>query len=255
VQWDAGAIGNARWGGVPLAEILRRAGVKGSAKHVRFTSIDRCKTPAGETPFGASIPLAKAMAAETLVATRMGGLPLSPEHGYPARTIVPGWIGARSVKWLGTILVSDRSSDNFFQARDYKLFPPETTAESAAWDGTDALNEMPVNSVICLPAPASSVRAGSLEARGFAVAPAGRQVARVEVSADGGKTWTAARLDPAQADFAWRLWEVEFQANPGPAVLAVRATDSSGATQPETAPWNFKGYVYNGWHRVPVTVA
>jgi sulfite oxidase len=254
VPWDAGAVGNASWSGVPLAEILQRAGVKGAAKHVQFASLDRCKTPAGETAFGASIPVAKAMAPETLVATAMGDAPLSPEHGYPARTLVPGWIGARSVKWLGSITLSDRPSDNFFQARDYKLFTPEVTAETARWESADALNEMPVNSAICQPASGSSVPAGRLRLRGYAVAPAGRAVTRVEVSLDG-KTWTAARLSTGEAPFAWRLWEAELDVRPGPALLAVRATESSGATQPETAPWNFKGYVYNGWHRVPVTVA
>jgi sulfite oxidase len=255
VQWDAGAIGNARWGGAPLGGILRRAGVKAGARHVSFTSLDACATPGGKVPFGASIPIEKAMAPETLVALAMNGEALTAEHGYPARTIVPGVIGARSVKWLGTITVEARPSRSFFQARDYKLFGPEVTAETADWESAPAMAEMPVNSAICSPAAGESVRAGTLAVRGYALAPSGRAVARVEVSADGGKRWSEARLAGASGPFAWRFWEADVAVETGAAVLAVRATDSAGGVQPETATWNFKGYLYNGWHRIAVTAA
>ncbi len=255
VQWDAGAIGNAEWAGPRLGDLLKKAGLKPGAKHVRFRSLDRCTVPAGTFEFGASIPLEKALAPETLVAVEMNGRPLSPEHGFPARTVVPGYLGARSVKWLGDIEVSDRPSENFFHARDYKLFPPDVGPETAKWDQAEPLGELPTNSAICSPSTGETLRAGIARVRGYAIAIAGRSIARVEVSADGGKTWGEARLSASSAAFAWRLWEVEVRLEAGPAVLAARAWDSSGAVQPEKVDWNFKGYLYNAWHRVPVTVA
>lgn len=255
VQWDAGAIGNAEWAGPRLGDILKKAGLKPGARHVRFRSLDRCTVPAGTFEFGASIPLEKALAPETLVAVEMNGRPLTPEHGYPARTVVPGYLGARSVKWLGEIEVSDRPSENFFHARDYKLFPPEVGPETAKWDQAEALGEMPTNSAIGSPSAGQTLPAGIGRVRGYAIAAAGRSIARVEVAADGGKTWAEARLSASSGTFAWRLWEAEVRLAPGPAVLSARAWDSSGAVQPEKVDWNFKGYLYNAWHRVPVTVA
>jgi sulfite oxidase len=255
VQWDAGAIGNAEWSGVRLGDLLKAAGVKSSARHVCFTALDDCAVPGGKSPFGASIPIEKALAPETLVALEMNGAALTAEHGFPARTLVPGYVGARSVKWLGSIVVSEKPSDNFFHARDYKLFPPEVTAETAKWDEAPALGEMPTNSAICSPMAGQTVKAGAVRVRGYALAATGRSVAKVEVSADGGASWAGARLSGGGAPFGWVLWEAEVAARPGALALAVRATDSSGAVQPERAPWNFKGYLNNSWHRVDVAVS
>lgn len=255
VAWDAGAIGNAEWSGARLAELLQRAGVKGGARHACFTSLDECTTAAGKTPFGVSIPIEKAMAPETLVATGMNGRPLSPRHGFPARALVPGWIGGRSVKWLGSIVVSEKPSDNYYHAKDYKIFPPDVTPEAAKWDEAAPLGPMPTSSAICSPMAGETVKAGRLRVRGYALAATGRSIAKVEVSADGGRTWTAARVEAGSSAFSWNLWTAEVGAGAGQAVLAVRATDSSGAVQPEQTPWNFKGYLYSGWHRIPVTIS
>jgi sulfite oxidase len=251
VQWDGGAIGNAEWGGPRLGELLARAGVKNGARFAWFEGVDEPMMGGKKTRFGAAIPLEKAMRPETLVAVEMNGRPLTAEHGAPARTIVPGYVGARSVKWLGRIVVSDRTSDNPFSARDYKLFPPEVTAETVRWEEKEPILEYGISSVICSPRSGAEVPAGRLKVRGYALSPV--PLGRVQVSSDGGATWVDAAFEGRETPWSWRLWQAEVEVAKGARVLAVRATDSRGGAQPETAPWNFKGYLYNGWHRVPVT--
>ena len=185
------------------------------------------------------------------------GRSLSREHGFPARTIVPGFIGARSVKWLGKIIVSDRSSENNFVAKDYKMFPPEATPESVKPDQYDPIYEMVLGSAICSPRLGDHVRAGTITVRGYAVPPgdSGASLSRVEVSPDGGKTWTVARFSDRQGRFTWRLWEADVSVPSGNSTLVVRATDSKGKTQPERAAWNFKGYLNDSWHRVTIVAS
>lgn len=256
VAWDAGAVGTAEWRGPSLASVLAKAGVKAGAKHLWFEGRDAVVLKDRQTLFGGGVPLAKAMKPETLIALEMNGLPLSREHGYPARTLVPGYIGARSVKWLGRIVVADRPSENNFVARDYKLFPPDATAETVKPEAFDPIYEFVLASAICNPRAGGTVPAGKLEVRGYAVPPGeeGVGVASVQVSGDGGGTWTAAEFAGPELPFAWRLWKASVDVQPGDRTLIARAVDSRGRQQPEKAPWNFKGYLYNGWHRVPVSV-
>ncbi len=257
VQWDAGAIGTAEYRGVRLADVLERAGVKTGAKHLWFEGKDSVTLKDRQTLFGGGVPIAKAMQPGTLVALEMNGAPLAREHGYPARTVVPGYIGARSVKWLGRIMVADRPSENNFVARDYKLFPPEATAETVKPENYDPIYEFVLASAICTPMAGQTLRAGKVRVSGYAVPPGsdGTTVTGVQVSPDGGGTWVTAALASNDAPYAWKLWNVDLELPAGPRTLIVRATDSLGKLQPEKAPWNFKGYLYNGWHRVPITVA
>jgi Oxidoreductase molybdopterin binding domain len=128
MPWGAGAIGNARWTGVPLREVLLAAGVEEGARHVAFAGLDEIEE--GWSPnYGSSIPVEKGMGPEVLLAYEMNDEPLRPEHGFPLRAVVPGYIGARSVKWLSGIALQDAPSDNYFQAQQYKLFPPYVTGE------------------------------------------------------------------------------------------------------------------------------
>jgi sulfite oxidase len=256
VQWDAGAIGTAEWRGVRLADVLERAGLKSGAKHLWFEGRDSVTLKDRQTLFGGGVPVAKAMQPGTLVALEMNGRPLAREHGYPARTVVPGYIGARSVKWLGRIIVADRPSENNFVARDYKLFPPSETAETVKPENYEPIYEPVLSSAICSPMAGRTVPAGKVRVSGYAVPPGtdGATVAGVQVSPDGGGTWVSATLSGKDAPYAWKLWSVDLNLQPGAQTLVVRATDSQGKLQPEKAPWNFKGYLYNGWHRVPVTV-
>lgn len=254
VQWDAGAIGTAEWTGPRLSDLLRKAGLKSAAKHLWFEGLDTVALKDRQTAFGGGVPIEKAMRPETILALEMNGRPLSREHGFPARTIVPGFIGARSVKWLGKIVVADRPSENNFLARDYKMFPPEATPETVKPEQFGPIYEMVLGSAICSPSPGDKVRAGVLQVKGYAISPGepGARVARLEVSADGGKSWKEARLSDRKGDFTWQLWEVEVNVSSGESTLVARAIDSKGRTQPEKAAWNFKGYLNDSWHRVTV---
>jgi len=255
--WAAGAIGNAEWTGVALADVLRAAGAgTGAALHVAFESRDVIEMPKeGRFAYGASIGMAKAMAPETLLAFAMNGEALAPEHGFPLRAVVPGYAGVRSPKWLAAIAVQDRPSDNRMQQRDYKLLPPDATEDTVDWRKGVTIADMPLTSAICQPAEGAVLEAGRARLRGYAVATA-RAVARVDVSADGGRTWAQAELehDPA-TPWSWTLWRIELDLPKGQHDLAVRAWDSAGQTQPALPDdvWNFKGYLSTAWHRVHVS--
>ena len=256
VPWQAGAIGNAAWGGVRLSDVLTAAGVREGARHVWFDGLDEIERPEGAIGFGASIPVEKAMSEEAglpgaVVCTTMNGEPLTADHGFPVRTVVPGYIGARSVKWLGRIRVSDRPNPNHYQATAYKVVTEATPIE---WAEKAPIYRFPLNAVICTPAAGAGVAAGRVEVAGYALPPGepGVRVGRVEVSGDGGATWTKAALTGEQRPMCWTLWKASVPVEADARSLLVRATDTRGRGQPRTAPWNKKGYLYNGWHRVPV---
>lgn len=256
--WSAGAIGNAAWTGVRLADILRAAGAdERDDLHVAFGALDACDVDGEHFEYGASIPIAKARAPEVLLAWAMNGEALSPEHGFPVRVVVPGYAGARSPKWLARITVQDAPSDAKPQARDYKLFPPSVTKDTADWDQGTTINELPVNSAICEPTAFAELKAGPTTIRGWAQASA-RSIARVDVSGDGGRTWSQAVLEHDEASpWSWTLWRIELDLTTGEHELVVRAWDGAGQTQPALPDdtWNFKGYLSSAWHRVRVKVA
>ena len=256
--WAPGAIGNAAWTGVALPDVLRAAGVdEGAALHVAFLALDDMTTDGETFRYAVSIPLAKALAPEVLLAYAMNGAPLAPEHGFPLRALVPGYAGVRSAKWLAAIEVRDTPADAPVQRTDYKLFPSHISKETADPGAGMTIDEMPLNAAICEPACHAKLEPGRTAVRGYAVTT-GRQIARVDVSGDGGRTWLQAALhaDPA-APWSWTFWETTLDLMPGEHELAVRAWDAAGQTQlslPDEV-WNFKGYLCNAWHRVPVTVA
>lgn len=256
--WAPGAIGNATWEGVALADLLRAAGVEASASlHVAFAGADEVAEGGPPFHFGASIPIAKAMSPEVLLACRMNGAPLAPAHGHPLRVVVPGYAGVRSVKWLSEIEVRDSPSDNHFQQEDYRLFPPDVDGTDVDWASGMVIDALPVNAAICEPARGARLPPGRVEMRGYAIASA-RSIARVDVSVDGGRHWRRAALtrDPG-APWAWTFWEAAFDLGPGEHELAVRAWDEAGQTQPALPDdmWNFKGYLSAAWHRVRIVVA
>ena len=255
VPWEAGAIGNARWGGTRLADVLKKAGVKSGAKHVWFESVDRIERDGGTIPFGASIPLDKALAEKTegavLVADQMNGKPLPADHGFPLRTVVPGYIGARSVKWLGRIVVSDRPSPNHYVANAYKIVSEGTKAEFAA---AKPIYNYPINSVICRPADGAAAKKGDLRVQGYALANGydGRTIDRVLVSVDGGKEWKGAKIVSPNRAFCWCLWQADIALAAQSKSITVMAIDSAGFAQPEKIDWNAKGYLFNSWHRIGI---
>ena len=258
VQWLEGAIGNARWGGIRLSDVLKKAGLRENAKHVWFEGLDQIVSGSSSYPFGASIPIEKALADSdampgTLLATHMNGKPLAPDHGFPLRTVVPGYIGARSVKWLGRIVVSDRPSPNHYVETAYKLVEEGTDIE---WTEAGPLYRYPLNSVICTPFSGAAVKSGKLTLTGYAL-PSGQPettITRIEISVDGGRSWTRARMTSASKQFCWQLWSAELTVSEDTDQLIVRAADSRGKTQPSRVDWNLKGYFFNSWHKVAVRV-
>jgi sulfite oxidase len=238
LPWGAGAIGNARWTGARLADVLERAGVLPGGTHVAFEGLDGSGPEGRGEVFGGSIPIAKALRGEVLLAYEMNGEPLPPEHGFPLRVVVPGYAGARSVKWLRAISVQREPSTSFFQREDYAL-------------GGRPLGELALTSAICRPG-ASEVRPRErVRLSGYAIGAGGRPLRTVEVSADGGATWRPATLSRGDP-WTWRHWESTVTTGRRARELAVRAWDSSPAGQPAdlAAAWNRRGYMNNAWHRV-----
>ncbi len=254
LAWGSEAISSARWSGVALAEVLAAVRPNQRAQHVAFTGLDDTERHGERFHYGSSIPVEKAFANEVLLATGMNGEPLTPMHGFPVRAVVPGWIGARSVKWLQTIELRAEPSDNYFQRVAYRLFPSGVGPENVDWEAGAMLGELALNSIVTSPAEGASLPAGALRVEGIALAGGGREVMRVEVSADGGATWHEATIDPSAERWAWRFWSAELELKPGPHEIAARAWDSAAHTQPSDVAhvWNFKGYMNNAWHRVRV---
>ncbi len=256
--WGPGAIGNASWTGVALADVLRAAGARnGPGLHVAFSSGDECDVDGEHFRYGASIPMAKALEPDVLLATAMNGQALAPEHGFPLRVVVPGYAGVRSPKWLIAIEVRDTPSTNPIQDKDYKLLPPDIRSPDAIdWSRGETINEMPLNSAICEPAADAVLQRGPNVLRGWAVA-SGRPIRRVDVSSDGGVSWRQAGLEtePA-APASWTLWSLTVDLPPGRHELVVRAWDGAGQTQPSRPDdvWNVKGYLSTAMHRIAVTV-
>jgi len=256
--WDVGAIGTARWTGVPLRELLLEAGVEDEALHVAFTGLDEVPLESGKTHFGGSVPLDKALGGDVILAYEMNGEPLPAAHGYPLRAVVAGYVGARSVKWLSDVEVRQEPSDNHFQARDYKLYPADREPGEQHPEEGAALGDLYINSVICRPAGGKLVSRGPVEAAGYAITGSGREVESVEVSADGGETWTKASLTHGEDSRSWVFWEALVEPAAGnPPRLLVRARDSSGEVQPRSPvqTWNPKGYVNNAYHRVDLRLS
>jgi sulfite oxidase len=256
LPWGPEPISTARWTGVSLAAVLQSVGVSSHARHVEFIGLDQVARHGHTFGFGGSVDIRKALQGDVLLATRMNGEPLPPRHGYPVRAIAPGWIGARSVKWLGRINLLEEPSQNYFQARAYR-----SQRQIAAIDSRDvsqgvALTVIPVNSVIVDPAPHTPMAPGTQRVTGWAIGSEGEPLRSVEISADGGNSWSPATITLAGEKWTWSFWEGEVTLRAGNHVLAARATDTRGSTQPATLAetWNVKGYNNNAWHRVPVTV-
>jgi sulfite oxidase len=253
--WEATAISTAEWMGVPLRDVLWAAGVNEAGKHVAFSGLDEEAKDGKRFHFGGSIPLDAALHEDVLLAYAMNGQTLPPEHGFPLRVVVPGYIGARSVKWLSSITVQGQPSDNYYQAHAYKLFPPQVCPETVDWSKGLMLGELPVNAVICDPLHGEAVSARQVTVSGYATAGGTRQIERVDVSLDNGETWIEANLSEENAPGVWRFWEAQLELAAGDHQITVRAWDSAANTQPEDVRkiWNFKGYLNNAWHKVQIT--
>ncbi|WP_419854063.1 sulfite oxidase [Candidatus Poriferisodalis sp.] len=237
-QWGTGAVGNATWTGVPLADVLSAAGTSDAAASVMLIGMDIDSPEAG---FRRVIPVAKAMDPDTLLVHGMNGATLPRDHGYPLRALVPGWVGSTSIKWLSRIVVSADQQWARNNTSSYVLigdaYPPEGQAEGVV------TTAQTIKSALALPWPAQ-LDTGERRIGGYAHSPAGR-IAAVEWSDDSGQSWHEAQLVGPQARLGWVRFEFTWDAPAGRHTVMTRATDTAGNTQPEKVPFNRKGYLFN----------
>jgi len=242
-QWKLGAIGVAEWTGVPLREVLDRAGLKRSARDVMPEGVDdlRVRRP---------MPIAKAVMDDTLLVYAMNGQILPPDHGFPLRVLVPGWVGVANTKWVGRIEASEQPLYSPWNTDNYVLigpdYPPNPPAKGPILSFQNVKSALELAWGAELPAGRQLIRGRSWSGQG--------KITRVVVSADNGATWSAARLREPNIAQAWVRWDIEWDAKPGQYGLIARATDERGTTQPFRVPFNEQGYLYGAVVSHPVTV-
>ena len=254
LPWGPEAASTGVWSGVALRDVLDLVGVRNDARFVELTGLDSVERDGQRFGFGGSLDLDKARGGEVLLATELNGAPLSPAHGFPLRAVVPGWIGARSVKWLGRIALLAEPSPNYFQQKAYRVQRVHTPGDPRDVSRGEALEAVAVNSVIVEPQQSQIVPAGNVRVRGWAIGTACEPLATVEVGRDGSDDWVGARIHSGGSRWTWSHWEAALELPPGEHTLAVRAADTAGHTQPQTLgeTWNVKGYANNAWHRVTI---
>jgi DMSO/TMAO reductase YedYZ molybdopterin-dependent catalytic subunit len=251
--WLLEAVGTAEWTGVPLRGVLEEAGVDERAVEVRFRGLDRGIEGAEPQHFERGLPLSEALREEVLMAHAMNGQPLPPQHGFPLRLVVPGWYGMTSVKWLERITVLDAPFKGYQQTRGYRL---RQTPEE---EGKPVTRMLPRALMIPPGIPDFATRERTLRAdpcmlRGRAWSGFG-PVQRVEVSVDGGASWSDARLGRQPSRWAWCAWQWPWNPRePGACELCCRATDSAGHSQPLETHWNLGGYANNEVQRMRIMV-
>jgi DMSO/TMAO reductase YedYZ molybdopterin-dependent catalytic subunit len=234
-QWDDQAISDARFTGVSLAAILEHAGVEDDAIEVVATGYD---VDGQGTPFQRGLPLRVARDSGVMLAYEMNGQPIPAPNGGPARLVVPRWAGIASVKWPARIEVVNVPFAGYYNVERYIIVDAEGRT-------TDTVREMPVKSVVAWPTEGERIPAGTRTIFGFAWS-GHAPIDRVEISTDGQRTWSAAKLTRGEGPLAWTRWEFEWTpSGAGRANFAVRATDAAGNVQPQQAPWNKFGYQMN----------
>ncbi|TFY64127.1 hypothetical protein EVJ58_g2827 [Rhodofomes roseus] len=261
VLWDDGVIANCKWAGARLRDVLAAAGLPGSlldqasdletttgpsGLYVRFNS---SVTPTeNDAYYGASISLEKALSNDALLAYEMNDAPLSPDRGGPLRAVVPGYLGARWVKWVDEIEICREESPNYYQARDYKVLPPEIENKEQAkdaWTKYPSMTTLPLNSVI-----ASITRRSPTEifVKGYAIGRGSARVTKIEVTLNEGTAWMPAKITYQGGKWSWTLWSASVAVEEGMhGTMHIRASDEKGNVQQQTCPWNMRGVAYCPW--------
>jgi nitrate reductase (NAD(P)H) len=266
----------AYWKGPLLRAVLLSAGIPatlppGKRLWVNFAGVDHPSAGTYET----SIPLSYAMdpCNDVLLAMEMNDIPLPPDHGYPVRLMIPGWVGGRCIKWLRSIWITDHENDSYYHVWDNRVVPPfvrskESDVGKAMFNHPSTIcNEQVLNSVVCRPAQGERLSLGDVKAgktykvQGYAYNGAGHEVQQVEVSVDGGETWLfASREFPeypirhGNKFWVWLFWQVDVELKQlvrAPSVI-VRCSDAGKNTQPRELKWNIMGMMNNSWYTVKV---
>lgn len=253
VQWQKGAVGTARFSGPRLRDVLERAGVRPAGKHVMFRGLD--EIPGKVPAFIRSIPIEKATDGDTLIVLHMNGAALTKHHGFPARVLVPGWIGAASCKWLTEIKVLEKEFEGNFMSPGYRMpNQPVKPGEAPRVEDTHPATALNVKSLIASPGDGATVKARIIHIQGMAWAGEA-DIEKVEVSIDSGATWQPAQLGKDRSHYAWRLWTCSRKVpKAGDYTIMSRATDTQGRVQPDSVPWNPSGYLINVVDRVKIRV-
>ncbi|KAJ1400597.1 Riboflavin synthase-like beta-barrel [Sesbania bispinosa] len=276
-NWGAAAISTSVWRGVPLRSLLKRCGIYSRTKgalHVCFEGAEELPGGGG-SKYGTSILREVALdpSRDIILAYMQNGELLAPDHGFPVRIIIPGFIGGRMVKWLKRIIVTPQQSDSYYHYKDNRVLPSHVDAVLAnaeAWwyKPEYIINELNINSVITTPCHDEILPINSWTTqrpyvlRGYSYSGGGRKVTRVEVTMDGGETWQVCRLDHPEKPnkygkyWCWCFWSLEVEVLDllGAKEIAVRAWDEALNTQPEKLIWNVMGMMNNCWFRVKTNV-
>lgn len=254
IQWVHGAMGQATWTGVRLADLLAKAGVPADAAHVRLEGSDA--PPGPKVPrFVRALPIARALDPSTLVAYRMNGAPLPHVHGGPLRLVVPGWSGNHWVKWLRSVRVQREEVEGFYNQTAYRMpKSPPSPGTPVKPEDTVPVSSFPVKSLISRPLDGASVASRTIEIVGVAFSGEAA-IERVEITTDGGNTWARAKLEGQPGVGRWQIFrqKIELEGRGSHRVMA-RATDARGNSQPREPAWNPSGYHWNGWHGVTLEV-
>jgi DMSO/TMAO reductase YedYZ molybdopterin-dependent catalytic subunit len=255
-QWQYGGVGNARWGGVRVRDLLHRAGVKSGARFSNNSGLDNPLLPTTPKVIR-GLELEKLLDPGTVLAYEMNGEPIPYYHGFPARLLVPGWAGDHSVKWITHMSIADTITTDFWTSVGYrypnKIGKPGMGVKPTAEHPVTAMN---VKSIIISPTDGARPRAGAAtQIHGVAWSGGGAYANRVEVSVDGGRTWRDAELGASPGPFAWRTFTHRWMPEAGTATIMARATDNRGAVQPKVSPWNPGGYLWNAIQSVQVEVS
>ena len=243
-QWENGAVGNARWTGVRLRDVLARAGLKASAKQVQFDGLDRGVFP-GTPDFKKSLDVDVARGEDVIVAFAMNGEPLPLLNGYPVRLVVPGWYSTYWVKMLSAITVLETVDDNFWMKTAYRIpdTPNNAVVPGSTGFPTIPINRMRVRSLVTNLSGGNMIPPGTSTVRGVAF-DGGSGIKLVEVSVDGGSTWREAALERDHGRYSFRRFSVPFAPVAGATyTIMTRATANDGAVQPATQGWNPSGYL------------